>query len=69
LPAEPSNRTYRVIGLRADGTRAVLATGLAEKEARDAIRFIRAQSLAGASPEPLAVAFETVFVEPEDSRQ
>jgi hypothetical protein len=58
MPARPSEGTYRVVGVRTDKTRVVLAEGLT----RDRAQAV-AKSLADSG------AFAEVLVEPESKRQ
>jgi hypothetical protein len=60
-------KRFRVVGIRSDGTRAILATGLPTHEALDVIRFQRANELAGGEVLPLQVAFERTEIEEEEA--
>jgi hypothetical protein len=58
MPVVPSAGTYRVIGVRTDKTRVILAEGLTKDRAESVV-----QSLADSG------AFAEVLVEPESKRQ
>jgi hypothetical protein len=58
MPTVPTEGTYRVIGVRTDKTRVILAEGLTKDRAESVV-----QSLADSG------AFAEVLVEPESKRQ
>jgi hypothetical protein len=67
MSEESRKQRFRVVGIRGDGTRGILATGLKKHEALDAIRFWKMNAIG--EPLPLQVAFERVEIEEEKSAQ
>jgi hypothetical protein len=66
---ESRKKSFRIVGIRSDGTRGILATGLPKHEALNPIRFLRANALSSGEPLPLEIAFEKIEIEEEDPGQ
>jgi hypothetical protein len=61
MSEETRKKRFRVVGVRSDGTRAVLATGLPKHKALDAIRFGLANAITGELA-PLEIAFDSIEI-------
>jgi hypothetical protein len=68
MSEESRKKRFRIVGVRSDGTRAILATGLPKHEALNPVRFLRANALSGGESLPLEIAFEKIEIE-EDPAQ